>query len=150
MYMQSCFFIECTLCNAPFLFLHIRVPACDNTWQHAWISQLDDFHVLVWYENIFYKCGQHFFHMTHSMIHDDVIKWKPSLRYLPFVRGIHRSPVNSPHKGQWHGALMFSLICVWTTDWVKNRDAGDLRGNRAHYDVTVMITSLLHYRPIGQ
>ena len=25
------------------------------------------------------------------------------------------SPVNSPHKGQWHGALMFSLICVWTT-----------------------------------
>ena len=28
-------------------------------------------------------------------------------RYRPFVRGIHRSPVNSPHKGQWHGALMF-------------------------------------------
>ena len=22
-------------------------------------------------------------------------------RYWPFVRGIHRSPVNSPHKGQW-------------------------------------------------
>ena len=34
-------------------------------------------------------------------------------RYCPFVRGIHRSPVNSPHKGQWCGALMFSLICVW-------------------------------------
>ena len=31
-------------------------------------------------------------------------------RYWPFVRGIHRSPVNSPHKGQWRGALMFSLI----------------------------------------
>ena len=31
---------------------------------------------------------------------------------LAFVRGIHRSPVNSPHKGQWHGALMFSLICA--------------------------------------
>ena len=28
-------------------------------------------------------------------------------RYWPFVRGIHRSPVNSPHKGQWRGALMF-------------------------------------------
>ena len=25
----------------------------------------------------------------------------------PFVRGIYRSPVNSPHKSQWHGALMF-------------------------------------------
>ena len=34
-------------------------------------------------------------------------------RYWPFMRGIHRSPVNSPHKGQWRGALMFSLICVW-------------------------------------
>ena len=27
--------------------------------------------------------------------------------------GIHRGPVNSPHKGQWCGALTFSLICVW-------------------------------------
>ena len=45
--------------------------------------------------------------------HDDVIKWKHFPRYWPFVRGIHRSPVNSPHKGQWRGALMFSLICVW-------------------------------------
>ena len=27
---------------------------------------------------------------------------------VPSVRGIQRSPVNSPHKGQWRGALMFS------------------------------------------
>ena len=40
-------------------------------------------------------------------------------RYWPFVRGIHRSPVNSPHKGQWRGALMFSLICTWINSWVK-------------------------------
>ena len=55
-----------------------------------------------------------------------------------FVRGIHRSPVNSPHKGQWRGALMFSLICVWLNGWVNSREAGDLRCYRAHYDVTVM------------
>ena len=30
--------------------------------------------------------------------HDDVIKWKHFSRYWPFVRGIRRSPVNSPHK----------------------------------------------------
>ena len=54
------------------------------------------------------------------------------------VRAIHRSPVNSLHKGQWRGALMFSLICVWKNDWVNNRGAGDLRRYRAHYDVTVM------------
>ena len=71
--------------------------------------------------------------------HDDVIKWKHFLRYWPFVRGIHRSPVNSPHKGQWHGALMFSLICVWMNGWVNNdREAGDLRRHRSHYDVIVM------------
>ena len=32
--------------------------------------------------------------------HNDIIKWKHFPRYWPFVRGIHRSPVNSPHKGQ--------------------------------------------------
>ena len=47
-----------------------------------------------------------------KLLHDDVIKWKHFPRYWPFVRGIHRSPVNSPHKGQWRGALMFSLISV--------------------------------------
>ena len=66
-------------------------------------------------------------------IHDDVIKWKHFPRYWPFVRGIHRSPVNSPHKGQWHGALMFSLICASINCWVNNGDAGDLRRHRAHY-----------------
>ena len=70
--------------------------------------------------------------------HDDVIKWKHFPRYWPFVRGIHRSPVNSPYKGQWRGTLMFFFICVWMNGWVNNREAGDLRRYRAHYDVTVM------------
>ena len=70
--------------------------------------------------------------------HDDVIKWKHFPRYWPFVRGIHRSPANSPHKGQCSGALMFSLICAWINGWVNNREAGDLRGHLAHYDVSVM------------
>ena len=42
------------------------------------------------------------------------------------------------HKGQWRGALMFSLICTRINGWVNNGDAGDLRRHRAHYDVTVM------------
>ena len=70
--------------------------------------------------------------------HDDIIEWKHFPRYWPFVRRIHRSPVNSPQKGQWRGALMFSLICVWINGWVNNREAGDLKRYRAHYDVTVM------------
>ena len=54
------------------------------------------------------------------------------------------SPVSGefpPHKGQWHGALMFSLICTWINGWVNNGEAGDLRPHRTHYDVTVMIAS---------
>ena len=71
-------------------------------------------------------------------LYDDVIKWKHFPRYWPFVWGIHRSPVNSPHKGQWRGALMFPLICDWINGWVNNYEAGDLRRHQAHYDVTVM------------
>ena len=73
-----------------------------------------------------------------SLQHDDDIKWKWFPRYWPFVRGIHRSPVNSPHKGQWRGALIFSLICAWINGWVNNRVAGDLRCHHAHYDVILM------------
>ena len=70
--------------------------------------------------------------------HDNVIKWKHFPRYWPFVRGIHRSWGNSPHKGQWRGALMFSLICAWINCWINNREAGDLIRHHAHYDVTVI------------
>ena len=56
------------------------------------------------------------------------------------------SPVNSPHKGQWRGALIFSLICTRINDWVNNREAGDLRRHRGHYDVSVMFSYDLRCR----
>ena len=70
-------------------------------------------------------------------MHDDFIKGKHFKRYYPCLRGIHLSPVNSPHKGQWRGALRF-FICAWTNGWANSWDAGDLRRQRAHCDVTVM------------
>ena len=72
---------------------------------------------------------------SHQNKHDDIIKWKHFLRYWPYVRGIHRTLVNSP---QWRGALMFSLIWSWINGWVNNREAGGLRCHLAHYDVIVM------------
>ena len=66
------------------------------------------------------------------------IKWDNFPRYWPSVRGIHRSLMNSSHKGQWRGVLMFSLICPWLNGWVNNCEAGDLRRHHAHYDVIVM------------
>ena len=81
-------------------------------------------------------------------------------RHWPFVRGIHRSPVNAPHKGQWPRywpfvnqlagrfssqrpeTRIFSLTCAWTNAWSNNRDAGGLRRQHAQYDVTVMVKAV--------
>ena len=70
--------------------------------------------------------------------HDDVINWKLFRLTSPLCGEFTGHPVNSPHKGQWRRALMFSLICPWTNGWVNNRETGDLRRHRAHYDATVM------------
>ena len=75
----------------------------------------------------------------------DVIKWKHFPRHWPFVWGIHRSPMNSPHKGQCRGVLMFSLIWAWKNCWVNNCEAGDLKRHCGHYDVIVMI-NVSHFK----
>ena len=81
-----------------------------------------------------------------TMSWHDVIKWKHFLRYWPFVQGIHWSPVNSPHKGQWCRALMFPFICAWINGWVNNGEAGDLRCHHTHYDIIVMYCISYHWR----
>ena len=95
---------------------------CHVEWNRAWMAPL---HTRISFVNI-------------MVIHDDVIKWKHFPRYWTFVRRIHRLPVNSPHKGQWRGALRFSLIGAWISGWVNNGESGDLRRHLAHYDVIVM------------
>ena len=73
------------------------------------------------------------------MMTSSIIKWEHFPRYWPLVWGIHRSPVNSPHKGQWRGALMFSFMRARINGWVNNREAGDWRRHHTHYDVSVML-----------
>ena len=73
--------------------------------------------------------------------------WQHFSLYWPFVRGIHRSPVNSPYKGQWRWALMFSFIRAWINDWVNNREAGDLGCYRCHYGVIVMLGNFIIWIP---
>ena len=65
---------------------------------------------------------------------------------LTLCAGNSPVPVNSPHKGQWRAALMFSLICARINDWVNNREAGDLRRHRGLYDVNVMQMKTLNKR----
>ena len=85
--------------------------------------------------------------MNKTRTHDDVMKWKHFPRYSPFVREIHRSPVNSHHKGQWCRALMSSLTCDWINNWVNNREGGSLRRHHAHYDVIVMTERVMKSWP---
>ena len=66
------------------------------------------------------------------LLHGDVIKWT-HFRIAGLLRGEFTG-----HKGQWGGALMFSLICACTNRWANNGDAGELWRHRAHYDVIVM------------
>ena len=80
--------------------------------------------------------------------HDGVIKWEHFPRYWPFVRGIHRSPVDSPHKGQWRRDLMFSLVWAWTNGSANSRFTGDLRRHGVHCDVIVMKSCLLRQTAI--
>ena len=75
-------------------------PQCVDM-KHEWklLATIGSLEVCAWFCWTFLRCGY---------IHYDVIKWTFFPRYWPFVRRIHRSPVTYPHKGQWHGALMFS------------------------------------------
>ena len=63
---------------------------------------------------------------------------RPCLNKLVLETAPHQNiPQNGPRwiprtKGQWRGALMFSLICVWINSWVNNREAGDLRCHMMH------------------
>ena len=68
---------------------------------------------------------------------------------LALCAGNSPVPVNCPHKGQWRGALMFTLICAQINGWVNNREAGDVRRYRAHYDVIVMLIVLVLDKSCG-
>ena len=69
--------------------------------------------------------------------HYDVIKWKHFPRYWPFVRGIHRSPVNSPQKAGDAELWCFLCSAPWINGRVNIREAGDLR---RHYDVVTVMS----------
>ena len=69
--------------------------------------------------------------------HDDVIKLKHFPRNCHLC-GEFTGPRWSPRTKGSDAEFDVSLICVWINDWVNNREAGDLRRYRAHYDVIVM------------
>ena len=75
-----------------------------------------------------------------NLKNDDVIKWKRFPRYWPFVRGIHRSPVNSLQKRPVTRSFDVFFDLRLKKRLSKQCEAGDLRRQRAHYDVIVIVT----------
>ena len=82
------------------------------------------------------------FMMTHQM--------ETFSALLAICAGNSPVPVNSTHKGQWRGALVFSWICTRIDGWVNNGEAGDLRRHRAHYDVNILTCSDKGLGPNGR
>ena len=79
----------------------------DNLFQSkSSVVYISDIH----HHGVYRNCKSYLIRSISLDQHDDVIKWKHFPHYWLFVRGSHRWPVNSPHKGQWRGALVFSLI----------------------------------------
>ena len=122
-------------------------PSSSSSSSSSSISYYHHYHII----SIFYHYCYHHTSSSSRVLwdHDDVMKWNHFPRNWPFVREIHRSPVNFPHKGQWRGALMFSLNYAWINDWVNNREAGDLRRQHGHYDVIVMLYLNINVRYDG-
>ena len=106
---------------------------------HPFETQFANFAYRSFHDNHYLLTNAYVTHTSFAqlILHDDAIKWKHFPRYWSFVRGIHRWPVDSPHKGQWRAAML-SLICAWTNGWATNQNACELRRHRAHYYVTVM------------
>ena len=92
--------------------------------------------------SILEKCCRYIKCSNVCLLHYQLITWWRNQIEIFSMLLAHRSPVNSPHKGQWRRALVFSLICAWTNGWANNGDASNLRRHCAPYDVHVMIGRL--------
>ena len=113
------------------------VNQVENKTQKCLIQSHISTNLVNWFSlstSILFSCTFHYCCQGLHMQHDNVIKWKHFPCNWPFA--------NSPHKGQWRGALMFTLICARINGWVNNRKAGDLRRHRAYYEFIVMIIHL--------
>ena len=120
----------------PFSFIktHLKCRLWNGSFQPQWIL----IGMLIT-ASIMQNC-QNYHDSEKPDFHDDVIKWKHFSALLAICAG------NSPVPGEFptqrpvtvRAALVFSLICARINGWVNHGEAGDLRRNRAHYDVTVM------------
>ena len=88
--------------------------------------------------------------LTHSNLGARKIAWwrlkrEHFPRYWPFYEG---NPLATGGFPSQRLMTMFSVIYAWTNGWGNNRDVGDLRHGRAHYDVTVLGWKIIYFQCI--
>ena len=90
--------------------------------------------------------------LNFTMIHNDDIKWKRFPRYWPFVRGIHRSTVNSPPNGRAMG-VSYELLGENSPRYIGSAQVTRPQRVRVlpHYITALLITSTTmgHYFVMG-
>ena len=65
--------------------------------------------------------------VKYRLAHVEVMTWKRCLHYWPFVKGIHRWPVNSPHKGPVRQTFDISFVVSIPRLLHKQSSCGDLK-----------------------
>ena len=107
-----------------------RKKNCASNYEQTWFVRFEFMTHFGW---IFYIAASPYIHIMMTSSNGNIF------RVTAICAG------NSPVTGQWLGALMFSLICAWINAWVNNREDGDLRRRRSHYDVIVMWAPMCTY-----
>ena len=103
---------------------HATVRICNTAYIYTYIY--------MYIRALYLNYISHVTHVKHiTLFFKQKAWWRHQMETFPALLAICAG--NSPHKGQWRGALTFSSICTYINGWVKNREAGDMRRHRAHY-----------------
>ena len=111
----------------------------DNSkWMWQWEY---DFAVLSHPDEFFCRIYEHFAYINTCTL-PATAWWRHQMETFSVLLAICAG--NSPVPGEFPAqrpvtrSFHVCLICAWINRWVNNREAGDLRRYRAHYDVIVM------------
>ena len=96
---------------------------CLTIYHQLTYSNLDIWCLFIWLcssiEN-YYQYFKGFLSFSNlEAIHDGIMTWKRFSQYRSFVRGIHRSQKDSPHKGPVVRSFNFPLMSALTNCWIK-------------------------------
>ena len=118
-----------------------RGPWWDRSFASHYIIKISNFE---WIELSRYRIQVNF----NTSIHEVLLKlhaFDTKMRFIRYMENWRNFPLmNSPHKAQWCGALIFLWSAPWIHCWVNNRGTGDLKHYRTHYGDIVMKRFLQH------